>query len=397
MSNKVQSSITVAINSLAQSKKAQGIRVYNLSAGEPKLMTPEVVRAAAIKFIEIGDVPYPITAGHPELRKLACEWINRLYGANYSVNESLITTGGKYGIYLLLQYLLGANSPLKTNPQEELAVMVPAPYWVSYPAITKIMTGKAIVVNTTEDGEWKITPQMIRAAYQSNCKLLFLNNGVNPTGIIYTREEIAAILAVAEELGIWIISDEVYSGLVYNGDEYVSCASFPEYKDNVIVIQSASKSFAMTGWRVGFLFAKSELIEALTSLTSQSTTGVSLVCQHGAIAAFKHADEIMGWVNASMKHRRDVFIAAVKEYFGIELPQPKATLYSFVSLAKLGVLAGISDEELCFRALEEANVATVPGSGFGQPGYLRFSFAADEEDLTGGVAALANFIKTLAK
>lgn len=396
MSSKVQSSITVAINSLAQSKKAQGIRVFNLSAGEPKLMTPEVVRNGAISFIEKGDIPYPSPAGQPELRRLACEWMNRLYGANYATLECLITTGGKFGIYILLQYLLGATSPLKSAAGEELAVMIPAPYWVSYPAITKIMSGKPIIVNTTEAGGWKITPQMIRDSYQANCKLLILNNGVNPTGALYNRSEIAAILAVADELNIQIISDEVYSGLVYTSDEYVSCASFPEFKDNVMVIQSASKSFAMTGWRVGFLFAKPDIIEVLTSLTSQSTTGVSLVCQHGAMAAFKHVDEIMQGVKETMQRRRDVFIKAVKDYFNIELAVPSATIYSFVALTDLGISA-MSDEELCFRALEEANVATVPGSGFGQPGYVRFSFGAEEDDIIGGVAALADFIKNLQK
>ena len=394
MSAKLQSSITVAINSLAQSKKAQGIRVYNLSAGEPKLMTPEVVRDGAIKFIEAGDIPYPITAGHPELRKLACEWMNRLYAATYAVENCIVTTGGKFGLYLMLQYLLGSSSPLKTTPQDILAVMIPAPYWVSYPSITKIMNGQPVVMNTTEAGGWKITPQMIREAYQPNAKILIINNGVNPTGVIYSRAEMSAILAIAAELDLWVIGDEVYSGLVYTDDEYVSCASFPEHKERVIIIQSSSKSFAMTGWRVGFLFAKPELIEAMTSLTTQSTTGVSLVCQHGAIAAFKSADTITAWVNSMMKSRRDVFVKAMKTSFGIDVAIPKATLYSFIALSDLGV-NGIDDGEFCFRALEEANVATVPGSGFGQSGYIRFSFAADDEDISGGVAAIAKFVQLL--
>jgi aspartate/methionine/tyrosine aminotransferase len=198
----------------------------------------------------------------------------------------------------------------------------------------------------------------------------------------------------ANELGLLVISDEVYSGLVYTDDEYVSCGSFVEYKDNIVISQSASKTFAMTGWRVGFMLARKDLIDALSALTTQSTTGVSLVCQHGAIGAFKHADEITNWVNASMKKRRDVFVEAFKEHFGIELPLPKATLYVWTSLASLGV-NNMTDDEFCIRALEEANVATVPGSGFGQPGYVRFSFAADEEDLIGGVASLAKFAKSL--
>lgn len=394
MSNKVQASVTVVINSIAQSKKAAGIRVFNLSAGEPKLMTPPIVREAAIKFIEIGDIPYPSPAGQPELRQAAVARMNKLFAASYTTDEALVTTGGKFGLYLMLQYLLGANSPLKMALGSKISVMMAAPYWVSYPAITKIMNGTPIIINTSEDGGWKLTAAMIKAAYTPECKLLILNNGVNPTGIIYSRAEMQEIMATAHELGLLIISDEVYSSLVYSADEYVSCSSFPQYKDNVIIVQSTSKAFAMTGWRVGFIFARAELIEALTALTSQSTTGVSLVCQHGAIAAFKHADEITNWVNTSMKHRRDVFVAAFKQYFARDLPLPKATLYSFVSLADLGV-STLSDEEFCIRALEEANVATVPGSGFGQPGYVRFSFAADEDDLIGGIEHLAKFVQQL--
>ncbi len=392
--SKLQASVTVVINSIAQSKKAAGIRVYNLSAGEPKLVTPKIVRDAAIKFIEIGDIPYPITAGQPELRKAAADRMNELYSTTYTAEECIITTGGKFGLYLMLQYLLGSSSPLKKDPSEKIGVIIPAPYWVSYPAITKIMDGKPVVINTTEEGGWKLTPEMLKAAYTPECKVLLINNGVNPTGIIYSRPEMKALMDTANELGLLVISDEVYSGLVYTDDEYVSCGSFLEYKDNIVILQSASKTFAMTGWRVGFMLARKDLIDALSALTTQSTTGVSLVCQHGAIGAFKHADEITNWVNATMKKRRDVFVEAFKEHFGIELPLPKATLYVWTSLASLGV-KNMTDDEFCIRALEEANVATVPGSGFGQPGYVRFSFAADEEDLIGGIASLAKFAKSL--
>ena len=396
MSGKLQASVTVVINSIAQAKKAAGIRVYNLSAGEPKMMTPQVVRDAANKFIEQGDIPYPSPAGLNELRKTAADRINKLYGSSYTQDECIITTGGKMAIYLLLQYLCGLNSPLKANPSDKIGVMIQAPFWVSYPSITKIMDGKPVIINTSEAGGWKLTPEMLKAAYTPDCKVLMLNNGVNPTGIIYTRSEMQALLAMAVELNLLVISDEVYSTLVYTDDEYVSCGSFPEYKKHVVVIQSASKAFAMTGWRVGFLFAAPEIIDVMSALSTQSTTGVCLIAQHGALSAFKHADEINQWVNETMKRRRDIFVDAFRKYFGIQLESPKATLYVFTSLASLGV-TGISDDEFCIRALEEANVASVPGSGFGQPGYVRFSYGADEDDLDGGLENLAKFVKSLTK
>lgn len=394
MSNKLKASATVLINTLAQSKKAAGIRVYNLSVGEPKMTTPEVVRQGAIKFVEVGDIPYPSPAGLNELRSAAANWMNQSYVTNYKAEECIITTGGKFAIYLMLQYLCGSNSPLKADPTDKISVIIQAPYWVSYPSITKIMDANPVIVNSTEAGGWKLTPEMLKAAYTPECKILMLNNGVNPTGIIYTRSEMQALMATANELGLLVISDEVYSALVYTDDEYVSCGSFPEYKDNTIVIQSASKSFAMTGWRVGFLFARKDLIDVMSALSTQSTTGVSLICQHGALAAFKNAEQINAWVRDTMKVRRDIFVDSFRKHFGIQLEYPKATLYVFASLASLGV-KNLNDEEFCIRALEEANVATVPGSAFGQPGYVRFSYGADEGDLDGGLENLAKFIKSL--
>lgn len=396
MSGKLQASVTVVINSIAQAKKAQGIRVFNLSVGEPKLMTPEIVRQAAIKFVEKGDIPYPSPAGEPKLRKLATDWMNAKYATSYTADECIIVTGGKFGIYLLLEYLCGQNSPLKTNPTDTVGVLIPAPYWVSYPAITKIMNGKPIIINTTEAGEWKLTPEILKASYTPDCKIMMLNNAANPTGVLYSRAELKALMDTAHELGLTVISDEVYSGLVYTDDEYVSCGSFTEYKDNIIVVQSTSKTFAMTGWRLGYVLANKDIITTLSALSTQSTTGVSLICQHGAIAAFEHADEIVAEINSAMKHRRDIFLNAFKEYFGLELPVPKAALYVWTSLESLGI-HGINDEEFCIKLLEEANVAAVPGSGFGQAGYVRLSFGAGEDDLVGGVKALADFVKQLNK
>lgn len=396
MSNKLKASITVMINSVAQGKKAAGIRVYNLSAGEPKLITPKVIQDAAIKVIQQGDLPYPITAGIPLLRQAACDYMNQNYATNYSADECIVTTGGKFGLYLLLQYLCSADSPLKTDPTQKVGVMIPVPYWVSYPAIAKIMGAKNVLVTTTASSNWKLTPELLQEAYTPECKLLILNNGCNPTSVIYTKDELAAILTMAAKLSIMVISDEVYSTLVYSDTAYVSCASFPEHKDNVIVVQSTSKAFAMMGWRVGFIFAKPSLIEVLLALTSQSTSGVSLICQHGASAAFKNAAEITRSIRDVMCQRRDLFLSAFKESFGTDLPVPESALYVWTSLASLGV-SGVSDDEFCLRALEEANVATVPGSGFGCAGYIRFSFGAEDEDIVKGVFELAKFAREFKK
>lgn len=392
--SKLQASATVVINSIAQAKKAAGERVYNLSVGEPKMVTPQLVRDAACAFIQKGEIPYPSPAGLPKLRDAACSWMNSNYKTSYTQNECIVTTGGKFAIYLLLQYLCGKNSPIKDTPEQVVEVIIPAPYWVSYPAITNIMEGKSVVVKTTEVGGWKLTPELLNSVVTKNSKILILNNGVNPTGAIYSREEMKALMYAAHKSGLTVISDEVYSGLIYTGDEYVSCGSFPEYKDNVIIVQSMSKSFSMTGWRVGYIFANKGIIDVMSALSTQSTTGVSLIVQHGAIAAFENADTINQAINTEMKARRDEFVRAFKKHFNAELETPKATLYVFASLDSLGI-KGLTDDEFCIRALEEANVASVPGSSFGQPGYIRFSYGSDMEDLDGGLENLAKFIKTL--
>jgi aspartate/methionine/tyrosine aminotransferase len=386
--NSVQASATVLINSLAQAKQAAGVKVFNLSAGEPKIATPKVIITAASEFIQQGEIFYPITAGIPQLRSLATQWVNSNYMCNYLPDECLVVPGGKFGLYLLFQHLL----QLEAGGQQE--VLIPAPYWVSYPTLTKLFGGIAKILPTQESEQWKITPEILANNCSKNSRLLVLNNAVNPTGAIYSREELAALLQVAKAKNLLVVADEVYSGLVYDYNSYVSCGSFPEYKDRVVVIQSTSKNFAMTGWRVGFVFAPINIIKPLTVLVSQSTSGVCPVSQYAVIAAMQHASEITKRVRNIMQQRRDIFLQAFSQTFDIKLRPPKSALYSLVALAQLGV-SNSSAEEFCVRALEETNVALVPGDAFGVTGYVRFSFAAAEDEVVNGLNHLAQWCKRL--
>lgn len=395
MSNAIKTSITVQINALAQAKRAAGARVFNFSAGEPKLPTPQVVKEAAKHFIDTGDICYPSPAGMPELRDLAANFVNSHYGSSYNKDECTVIVGGKLGIYLGLQYLLGNSSPIRTN-DEKIGVLIPVPYWVSYADIVNIFNGTVHFVYSSEAEDWKVTPESLAKAYDKNVKVLLLNNGVNPSGALYTEKEIKAIMEFAKKHDITVIADEVYSGLVYDNGSYASCAAYPEYKENVILIQSCSKNFAMTGWRIGFMFAPVAFTKVMASLMSQSTTGVSLISQHAAIAAFKNEKEIIADINEQMTIRRDLMVKTLKVNFDMpNLKNPPATLYVFLSLKDLGVPAGMSDEEFCLQALDKANIASVPGSGFGQAGYMRLSFTPSLEDIKDGVEALAAFVKTL--
>lgn len=374
----VSSSITVEINSLVQKKIELGFKIFNFSAGEPKLPTCESIVKAVCHALKKEKVLYPPVSGLPQLKKLAIEWMNKNYRCHYQEENALVVSGGKLGIYLLLQYLL----------QEGDEVIIPAPYWVSYPAMVKLFKGVPVPIETNESQAWKITAEMLKEACTGKSKILILNNGSNPTGVLYTREELSSILKVAKEKNLFVISDEVYSELVYDKHSYISCGEFDEYLENMAVIQSCSKNFAMTGWRIGFIFGNKNVIKQITSLVSQSTSGVSLVSQWAAIAALKKSKKINAIVRKQMKKNRDSLIEAFKKYLKLKVNPPPSSLYLFISLDDLGI-KNKSSGEFCKKALEQANVALVPGVAFGKEGYVRFSFGAERQELKAGVKALS--------
>ena len=375
-------SATVAINSIAQQKIDAGIKVFNLSAGEPNLPPHPLIVHAVLEALDQGKTFYPPVSGLSELKKLAIEWMNNAYACHFQEEHCLVVNGGKLGIYLLLQHVLQKNDE----------VLIASPYWVSYPAITTLFGGSPIVIDTHEEDGWKITPTNLKKACSTKSKILILNNACNPTGALYTKTELKTLLQVASELDLLVISDEVYSGLTYDSRVFVSCGEFNEYQDRVVVIQSCSKNFSMTGWRVGFVFAPTSLIKQLTSLLSQSTSGVTTISQWAAVAVLKQVDTVHSWVRENMQKRRNVLIKAMQDYFGISLRPPPASLYAFIALHHLGI-KNITSTEFCKQALDVANVALVPGIAFGKEGFIRCSFGASEQDLELGVKALADFCK----
>jgi aspartate aminotransferase len=376
-------SATVTINTIAQQKKLSGQRVYNLSAGEPIMNTAQYLKETVDWAMEQGQTLYPPVAGIDELRARACHWMNDLYKTNYEVKNTLITCGGKFGIYLLLQTLL--------NDGDEVIII--SPYWVSYPPMVSLFGGRPVIVETEEQKGWKVRPEQIAAAATAKTKLLILNNGSNPTGVLYTEKELAEILKICKEKNIIVMSDEVYSGLTYDGKEYVSCGSFWDHSDHVVVIQSCSKNFGMTGWRVGMVFATEEITKKLITVQGQSITGTSIISQWAAITALEKAHKITPEINKEMKHRRDVFISTFNELFpGADLKAPHSSFYCFIPM-KAFDKDFYDDVRFCERVLEEANVAMVPGTAFGKLGYVRTSFGAKPEELKDALKALAEYLK----
>jgi aspartate/methionine/tyrosine aminotransferase len=335
--------------------------------------------------MENGQTLYPPVAGIEELRDRASKWMNDLYKTNYNVKNTLISCGGKFGIYLLFQCLL--------NEGDEVITI--APYWVSYPPMVSLFGGRPVIVQTEEKDHWKVRPGQIAEAVTKKTKMLILNNGSNPTGVLYTEKELAEILNVCKEKNIIVMSDEVYSGLTYGGKTYTSCGSFWDHSDHVVVIQSCSKNFGMTGWRVGMVFAPEEIIKKLITVQGQSITGTSIISQWAAIAALEKSHKITPEINKEMKRRRDVFTDTFNELFPeADLKAPHSAFYSFIPMKAFG-RDFYDDVKFCERALEEGNVAMVPGTAFGKSGYVRASFGAKPEELQDALKALATYLQSL--
>ncbi|MGB7978353.1 MAG: aminotransferase class I/II-fold pyridoxal phosphate-dependent enzyme [Chlamydiales bacterium] len=357
-------SATGAISSKAQEMRGRGIRVYNFAAGDPVLQNHPLLIEAAQTALRDGYCPYAPIAGLIDLRLAAAHWMNRRYKSSFILDEAVVTAGGKFGIYAALQILL----------KEGDEAIIPSPYWVSYPEMVRMASGTAVFVQT----RWKLTPEQLREAITDKTRVLILNNGCNPTGVLYSRSEIAALLKIAIRADLTVISDEVYSELVYDGAEYVSCASFPEYRSNLLIIESCSKNFAMAGWRVGFAFGPQKLISELIALQSQSTTGASFFSQKIALAALKHSDEIGAYVRSAMDRRRKLFFETYNRLMKPSVELPQAAVYYFIKVDR------------CEEILEKAHVALVPGEAFGVDGYGRLDFTETEEEIVQGLEALSN-------
>lgn len=373
-------SATVAVNSLAVEKKSRGERVYNLSAGEPIIPPHSIVAKAALNAIKSGKTLYPPVAGLLELRRAASAWVNKTYGAHFSPQQTLITAGGKFAVFAAIQACVKPGSE----------VIIISPYWVSYPAIVKLFGGKPVIVNTKSENKWELDVKLLASKIAKRTKMIIVNNGGNPTGVLYSKKVMSKLVNLAVKHNIILLSDEVYSGLTYSG-KYISVGSFPKGKNNVLVAQSCSKHFAMTGWRVGIVFGPESVIKVLTQIQGQSTTGTSTVSQWAAVAAFNNANKIILMVQKTIRKRRTVFVNTFNKLFLTKITPPPVGLYCFFPLSALGVFTHNS-KQFCLSALKRGNVALVPGIAFGQEGFLRASFGAPEKELVSALNALKKFV-----
>ncbi|MFP4261651.1 MAG: pyridoxal phosphate-dependent aminotransferase [Opitutales bacterium] len=384
--NNIAPSPTLAVDAKAKELKAAGEDVCGFGAGEPDFDTPEFIKEACIQALKDGKTKYAPAPGIPELRAALAEKYrrdNRIEGVEAS--QIVVSPGGKYSCYLAIKAVV--------SPGDE--VLIPAPYWVSYPEMVKLAGGTPKTIFAGADADFKITPEALKASITAKTKLLVLNSPSNPTGTVYTREELAALTEAAIEAGLYIMSDEIYEYLLYDGVEHVSPASFSkEAAERVITVAGFSKTFSMTGWRLGTLMAPAPIAKAVASMQSQTSSNATTFAQYGALAAMEQWDasfEAVGAMLAVFDQRRLRLLEGLRAINGLVCPRAQGAFYLFPRIESFG----LSAQDFASRILEEEKVALVPGEGFGAPGYVRLSYAISDEVIEKGLERITRFCKSL--
>jgi aspartate aminotransferase len=372
------------MNTRALEMKSRGFDVFAFGVGEPDFEPPEHVREAAKRAIDAGCSKYTAVTGIPPLKEAICDATERMRGWRPKNENVCVSVGAKHALFNLALALY--------EPGDE--VVIPKPYWVSYPEQVRIVGATPVLVDTREEDGWKLSPAELEHALSPRTKAIILCSPSNPTGIAYSKAETEALLDVVRKHDCWLIVDEIYGELVYDGLQFVSAAKLaPDLRDRLVVIDGVSKTFAMTGWRIGWALAPAPLIKALDVVQGQSTTNPTAVAQHAAIAALKGPADDFVRIRAEFQKRRDVMVAGLNSIPGIRCRTPEGAFYAFADCRGLRGLdwngkSVDTDEDIAFWLLDKAHVAAVPGGGFGAPGYLRFSYAASEERITAGIAAI---------
>lgn len=373
---------TLAVDAKAKELKAAGLDVCGFGAGEPDFDTPDFIKEACIEALNAGKTKYAPAAGIPALREaLADKYRNDNGVAGVTSQQIVVSPGGKYSCMLAIQAVV--------SPGDE--VIIPAPYWVSYPEMVKLAGGTPKMIFAGMEADFKISPEQLKSAISDKTRLLILNSPSNPTGAVYNRQEMAALIEIALEAGIYIMSDEIYEYLLYDDVQHVSPASFSsEAAKSVITVAGFSKTFSMTGWRLGTLMAPAPIAKAVASLQSQTTSNATTFAQFGALAAMQQWDASMAAVQSMLKsfdRRRLRLLEGLQSISGIQCARAQGAFYLFPKINDFGM----SSMEFSAQLLEEEKVAVVPGEGFGAPGYMRLSYATSDAVIEKGLERLARF------
>jgi aspartate aminotransferase len=381
---------TLAMQAKAKAMRAQGIDVISFGAGEPDFDTPRRIKDAAIRAIEQGQTKYTEVGGVPELRAAVCSKLKRDNGLDYAPDEVTVSCGAKHTLYNLFMALV--------NPGDE--VLIPSPYWVSYPEQVRLLGGVPVPVATPESTAFDLDPAELRRAVTPRTKMIVLDSPGNPTGAVFSPAALAEVAKLAVERDLWIVSDECYEALTYEG-RHVSIASLSaEVKARTIVVNTCSKAYAMTGWRIGYAAGPKPVIKAMTDVQSQVTSNPASVSQWAAVEALGGAQDEVAKMTSEFDRRRRVIIAALNAVPGVHCVMPKGAFYAFPNVSGLfgkrargGTLRGSAD--VCAFLLDEARIATVAGIDFGSDAHIRLSYATSLEMITTGLARMDAAVRTL--
>ena len=388
--NRLAPSATLAMSQKSSEMKAQGIDVINMSVGEPDFNTPENIKEAAKKAIDDNFSRYSPVPGYPDLRKAIVAKLKNENGLDYTVNEVIVGTGGKQGICNVILALV--------NPGDE--VIIPAPYWVSYPQMAKLAGGVPVIVNAGFDQDFKMTPEQLEAAITPKTKMLILCSPSNPTGSVYSKEELAALADVLRKHpDVFVLADEIYEHINYIGKHH-SIAQEPGLKEQVIIANGVSKAYAMTGWRIGFLAGPEWIIKGCNKLQGQYTSGTCSVSQKAAEAAYTLDQTAVEEMRQAFERRRDLIVKLAKEVPGLEVNIPQGAFYLF---PKCNSYFGKSNgnktinnsTDFAMYLLEEAHVATVGGDAFGDPDCFRMSYATSDENIKEAIRRIKEALSKL--
>lgn len=384
----VKASTTLIIDAKAKQMKADGLDVVGFGAGEPDFETPENIRNAAIAAIQEGKTKYTPAAGIIPLRKAAAESLKKSFGLDYDYTQIVVASGAKHNLYIALAVLL--------NPGDE--VILPAPFWLSYDEMIRMAGGVSVIVNAPESQNFKITAQQLEAAITPKTKAFIINNPSNPTGMLYSREDLASLAEVCVKHDLYIISDEIYCKLLYDGRTFTSMASLGEsVKERTILINGVSKSYAMTGWRIGYAAAPANIAKVMSNFLSHSTGSPSTISQWAAVEALEGSQETIEDMRKVFEQRRNYIVDRMNRIDGVSCIVPEGAFYVMMNIEQLkgktigGTRINTSDD-FAMAFLEKELVAVVPCSGFGAPDFVRWTYATSMENIKEGLDRLEHFL-----
>ncbi|MBT9132244.1 MAG: Aspartate aminotransferase [Firmicutes bacterium] len=386
----IKPSLTLAITAKAKAMRDKNVNVIGFGAGEPDFDTPVFIKQAAKKAMDAGFTKYTPTSGILELKKAICDKFVRDNDLNYELGEIIISCGAKHSLYNAIQAIC----------EEGDEVILPAPYWVSYPEQIKLAGATPIIVQTSEENGFKLKGRAFSESITRKTKALILNSPNNPTGAVYSKEELSSIAAIAMEKGIYIISDEIYEKIIYDAEHVSIAALSPQIKNLTILINGVSKSYSMTGWRIGYAAANKEIVAAMSGLQDHSTSNPSSISQWAAVAAISGDQSYLREMVVEFRKRRDYIVQRLSGIDGVSCLQPDGAFYFFLNVSGLFgktfngqiIMDSILLTELL---LTKAKVAVVPGSAFGSPGHIRLSFATSMSNITSGLNRIEMMLKQL--